>query len=475
MRTKVEGVVVSKGDNLDIEDEKSSDTTHDSSGLGNRIVVEDEDELPSRIPNSSFNDAQSSSSERTPEASRSSSPSVSMHLRHVDRNVSPSPSPEPVLQRRLAPLIIANRTPSPSPSVAETFPSEPPSPLVPSNPPPSGSSPTPPPTQILPAASSSSATPPTQPPSHLRPPKPNANGTSFPEQNRRRSIFLPHPNAPKSPGLVQTAQGFAPAQDQTGFTGPQPPQQQMGQSGPPPRPHLFGVIRMALSMPPRPPPPQSQTPPRPGQPPQQQRPQFPRGPTIYGRTEVDLSAANGPVPMIWSVDPPPPIRATAPPNGSPKGSMMGSQPRLPMVMVKPGQQARSMSIGPGSLNANANATANGGSGEKGTSGPAPGTLSTRPGSVQAVPTPTPPVSSTSVPEQPSQGGVIPRANFFPKAAGLRPRSRSFSGFDTTSSGVPLPKVQKGKRSVYSFFPFLESQKLTRHCLMMYIVEMNPKF
>ena len=57
MRTKVEGVVVSKGDNLDIEDEKNLDTTQDSSGIGNRIVVEDEDELPSRIFNSTFNDA----------------------------------------------------------------------------------------------------------------------------------------------------------------------------------------------------------------------------------------------------------------------------------------------------------------------------------------------------------------------------------------------------------------------------------
>jgi hypothetical protein len=104
------------------------------------------------VLNSSFNDVHSSS-ERTPEAPRSSSPSVSMHLRHADRNISPSLSPSPVLQRRLAPLIIANCTPSLSPSVAETFPSEPPSPLVPSNPPPSGSSPTPPPTQILPAAS----------------------------------------------------------------------------------------------------------------------------------------------------------------------------------------------------------------------------------------------------------------------------------------------------------------------------------
>jgi len=179
MRMKIEDAVVSEGGNPDVQDEgKNLDTTQDLSGLRNRIVVEDEGELPSRILNSTFNDTLSSS-ERSPQASRSSSPSISMHLRHVVRNF--SPSPEPVLQHQSTPLIIANRTPSPSPSVAETFPSDPPSPLVPSNPPPSGSSPTPPLTQILPAASSSTLA---QPPSHLRPPKPNANGSSFPEQNR---------------------------------------------------------------------------------------------------------------------------------------------------------------------------------------------------------------------------------------------------------------------------------------------------
>jgi len=110
---------IEDGRNEEVQ-EKSLDTTQDSSGLGNRIVVEDEEELPSCILNGSFNDALSSTSEHTPEASRSSSPSVSMHLRHVDRNL--SPSPEPVLQHQLAPLILTNRTPSPSPSVAETFP-----------------------------------------------------------------------------------------------------------------------------------------------------------------------------------------------------------------------------------------------------------------------------------------------------------------------------------------------------------------
>jgi len=71
-------------------------------------------------------------------------------------------------------------------------------------------------------------------------------------------------------------------------------------------------------------------------------------------------------------------------SSDPKLSMMCSQPRVPMGMVKPGQQSPSVSIGPGSV---ANATANGGSGERGTGGPASGISSTRPGSVQAVPLP----------------------------------------------------------------------------------------
>ena len=65
---KIEGAVVSEGDNPRVQHEdKSLDTTHDSSRLGNRIV-EEKDEVPSRILNSTFNDGQFSSSERTPEA-----------------------------------------------------------------------------------------------------------------------------------------------------------------------------------------------------------------------------------------------------------------------------------------------------------------------------------------------------------------------------------------------------------------------
>lgn len=76
-----------------------------------------------------------------------------------------------------------------------------------------------------------------------------------------------------------------------------------------PCPHLSDVIRQVLSMPPHlPPPPNS-----PSGPNGIHAPVLPRGPTIYGRTEGDLATANGPIPMIWSVDPPP---ATAPPHAN---------------------------------------------------------------------------------------------------------------------------------------------------------------
>jgi len=57
MRMEIEGGVFSEGGKSDVQDaDKSLDTTQDSSGLGNRTVVEDEDELPSHILNSTFDD-----------------------------------------------------------------------------------------------------------------------------------------------------------------------------------------------------------------------------------------------------------------------------------------------------------------------------------------------------------------------------------------------------------------------------------
>jgi len=55
MRMEIEGGVVSEGGNPDVrDDDKILDTTQDSLGLGNRILVEDKNEIPSRILNSTF-------------------------------------------------------------------------------------------------------------------------------------------------------------------------------------------------------------------------------------------------------------------------------------------------------------------------------------------------------------------------------------------------------------------------------------
>ena len=86
---KIEGGAVSKNGNPDVQHgDRSLDTTQDSSGLSNHIVIEDKDELPSCIFNSTFNDILNStfntthSSERSLEASHLPSPWVSMHVHH---------------------------------------------------------------------------------------------------------------------------------------------------------------------------------------------------------------------------------------------------------------------------------------------------------------------------------------------------------------------------------------------------------
>ena len=57
MRMKIESAIVSEGGNPEVQDEdKSLDTAQESSGLGNRTVVEDEDELPPHILNSLCSD-----------------------------------------------------------------------------------------------------------------------------------------------------------------------------------------------------------------------------------------------------------------------------------------------------------------------------------------------------------------------------------------------------------------------------------
>ncbi len=90
----------------------------DGHGLGDRIVVEDEDELPSRIVNSTFDSqAETTLDADASSANHSTSTSTSAHT-VMDARHTPDSSSEPELLSQLdghlAPLVVTNRTPSPS-------------------------------------------------------------------------------------------------------------------------------------------------------------------------------------------------------------------------------------------------------------------------------------------------------------------------------------------------------------------------
>ncbi|KAG6888452.1 hypothetical protein C0995_008127 [Termitomyces sp. Mi166 len=241
-----------------------------------------------------------------------------------------------------------------------------------------------------------STTSPVPAPSHLRPPK----LSDIRPPGERQSLFLPHPNAPKatptslSPGPMYITSQTQPLSLQRN------PQRVRGSA--------IQAIHMALS----------------GQGP----PSGPRGrgPTIYGIPVSDLGAAMGPIPMQFTVMPPP---ATAPPPGSvPPSSVPHAfatstppptrvavtptpppPPHPPVATPLPRIAVRRV----GSLDITSTGNKNSGAGIE---RPASGT-----------------------------GGVIPRANFSPKASGVRPRSRSFSGFQNISAEIPLP-LQRSRDS-----------------------------
>ena len=109
-------------------------------------------------------------------------------------------------------------------------------------------------------------------------------------------------------------------------------------------------------------------------------PAHPRLVTIYGRFDRDLSMAIGPVPISFTLEPP---------NNIPSYRMRSQAPPMsPLATDRfpPMEQAGPLS-----------------------------------------------------PQDSSAGKVIPRANFFPKAQTPRPRSRSFSGFDSSAAEVIIPQ------------------------------------
>jgi hypothetical protein len=158
-----------------------------------------------------------------------------------------------------------------------------------------------------------------------------------------------------------------------------------------------------------------------------------RGPTIYGRTEGDLASAIGPVPIVWSVEPPPP-------SPQPQSQPLWRQQQQQFLSNGLGQRVmqgmRRPVTAPTTGPMNAPAVS-----QPGASGPPPvsgegGQGGSGGGRVVV-----------SAPDQKAPGGVIPRPNFFPKGPGLRPRSRSFSGFDSqTKNPEVAPPVKR--RYVY---------------------------
>ena len=113
---------------------------------------------------------------------------------------------------------------------------------------------------------------------------------------------------------------------------------------------------------------------------------LPRFSTIYGSTTQDLSAALGPVPILFSIDPPNDIPAK----------------RIAAATAPP---------------------------------PVPT-------SIQNTHSPAPGVQQLPVQSQAATPNVIPRESFVPKAGAVRPRSRSFSGFDSPLGAGTPPKEQR---------------------------------
>ena len=145
---------------------------------------------------------------------------------------------------------------------------------------------------------------------------------------------------------------------------------------------------------------------------------LPRFCTIYGSTARDLSTAAGPVLIYFSLDPP---------NDIPANRMRVAPTPAPapvIVTVPPQPQPQPQPLPP----------------------PAPVPSSNHKNSLSSVPAPE---TQRPFPGQPGQRqvagattDVIPRPGFVPKAAAARPRSRSFSGFDSAMAPDTQSKEQR---------------------------------
>jgi len=440
---------------LDAGADESGDST---TGLGDRIVVDDEEELPSKIIADDGEEFDEEGDTFVDEARRrfvdSPEPQDDEELKRQPtqwrRQVSESPEPE-LSRRNLAPLVVTNRTPSPRESDDDDqFSQRYGDSLQPevSNKPSSPKAPLPPPSNTLPEGAKQLITTTQPPPSHVRP----SNTSTTAVDGSRRSLFLPHPNAPKAPAGVVPNVALGPgvgvgagprlnlpppphvtsSSAHKTYAGQSAPQiQSQTQATPHIRPSLHTVILMALSSPLRP-----LTP---------RRGPLPLGPTIFGRTEFDLANSMGPVPIFFTIDPPiPPSKATAPGGVLPPpigaGSSLSPDPSA-AVIDGLNSLVPSSKIGSTSSNTTADsASTTNLLSSRSKPAPPPRSMSTdsRSSRYNSSTASSQETTGTVKPKDGSHvplGVPIPRSNFLPKAAGFRPRSRSFSGFNSTSTHV----------------------------------------
>jgi hypothetical protein len=144
-------------------------------------------------------------------------------------------------------------------------------------------------------------------------------------------------------------------------------------------------------------------------------------PTIYGRTDVDLGSATGPVRVVFSIDPLPPLSAPLP---SQIPFRNGAAPPVPVPRRNPTDSESGNVSQPGS-----------------TAGSPRGSAPGRSPAATASPISVVPSKSSPLAEKPpvdrKTSAAIPRPNFFPKAGTSRPRSRSFSGFNSGITEISL--------------------------------------
>ena len=195
-----------------------------------------------------------------------------------------------------------------------------------------------------------------------RPSKPSA----FDFGSSRTSMFLPHPGAPKAPGMAPIGPLYGRMQSPPSISGVTPGARH-------PQTSLLQLLHVAAT---------THTYPN----------GAPRKMTIYGKCKIDLANAIGPVSITFSLEPPISVPANRiVPHRSQSSDSSPTQP--PSLQPSTPTNQSFPSSGPSS---------------------SPKPAGTDPDS-----------------------GTAPRPNFFPQEPQIRPRSRSFSGSDSTSPQVSL--------------------------------------